>query len=126
MGDHEGSLDSFQGALGIFRRNLPPDHPIIGIALKGVARAQQHLQRPAEAAVSQQAGQAVVRRSQTRCAGPKCTRKLREDGAPLDVCVKCRRTFYCSKDCQTADWKRKGGHKAECKALIAEGKGGDK
>ena len=35
----------------------------------------------------------------------------------------CRRTFYCGKVCLTADWKREGGHKAGCKALIAEGKG---
>ena len=62
----------------------------------------------------------VMRRSQIDCAGPGCSRKLREDGpAPLDVCVKCRRTFYCGKVCQTADWKRKGGHKAECKEFIA-------
>ena len=43
---------------------------------------------------------------------------MRDDGAPLDVCIKCRRTFYCGKACQTADWKA-GGHKAECKALAA-------
>ena len=45
-------------------------------------------------------------------------RRQQEDGAPLDVCVKCRCTFYCGKACQTSDWK--AGHKAECKALIAE------
>ena len=61
-----------------------------------------------------------MRRSQIHCAGPGCERQLREDSAPLDVCVKCWRTFYCGKACQTTGWKREGGHKAECKALIAE------
>ena len=60
------------------------------------------------------------RRSQIHCAGPDCERRLRLDGAPLDQCAGCLRTFYCGKACQTADWKREGGHKAECKALIAE------
>ena len=50
---------------------------------------------------------------------------MRAGGAPLDVCVKCRRTFYCCKACQTADLKRGGGggvYRAECNALIAEAK----
>ena len=59
-----------------------------------------------------------MRRSQLLCAGPDCERKLREDGAPLDVCVNCRCTFYCGMACQTADWK--AGHQKECKASIAE------
>ena len=33
------------------------------------------------------------------------------------MCVLCRRTCYCGKACQTADWK--AGHKAECKSLVA-------
>ena len=28
-------------------------------------------------------------------------------------CSKCKAVFYCSQDCQVADWK-KGGHKASC------------
>ena len=59
-----------------------------------------------------------MRRSQSACAGPGCVRRMREDGAPLDVCVNCRRTFYRGKACQTADWK--AGHRKECKALVAE------
>ena len=95
---------------------------MIGLAHECVADMQRKLLRPAEAAASQQAGEVVARRSQMQCANPGCVRRLREDGAPLDVCVKYRRTFYCGTVCQTADWKREGGHKAECKALIAEGK----
>ena len=53
------------------------------------------------------------------CAGPGCARAVREDGSPLDVCVKCRRAFYCGRDCQLADWKRVGGHKVACKAMSA-------
>ena len=88
-------------------------------ALTKIAEVNRRLGRgsAADAAVSEHT--ALSRRSQIACAGPGCRRKLREDGAPLDVCVKCRRTLYCGKDCQTADWKREGGYKAECKALIA-------
>ena len=59
----------------------------------------------------------VARRSQSHCAGPGCTLRQRLDGEPLDVCVNYRRTVYCGKACQTADWKAM--HKKECKHLIA-------
>mmetsp|Transcript_30835 Transcript_30835/g.74554 ORF Transcript_30835/g.74554 Transcript_30835/m.74554 type:complete len:430 (-) Transcript_30835:211-1500(-) len=36
------------------------------------------------------------------------------DGAKHMQCSRCKVTFYCSKECQTSDWKR---HKKECKAL---------
>ena len=77
----------------------------------------------AAAAAAGAEADAAGRRSQIACSAPGCRQQLREDGAPLDVFVKCRCTHYCSKACQTIDWKREGGHKAECKALIAEGKG---
>ena len=55
--------------------------------------------------------------------GPGLHRKLKEDDTPLDQCAGCLRTYDCSVACQTADWKREGGHKAECKALAAQGAG---
>ena len=75
----------------------------------------EFLGRPSEAVESAAESAALMRRCRIACAGPGCGRKLREDAAPLDVRVKCRRTFYCGKACQTADWKRDGGHKAECR-----------
>ena len=116
-GDIASSLELYNRALAILRRTLPRDHPYVAHALQNIAQLQGQLCHP-EAEASHLAGVAVARRSQVACAGPGCSRKLRVDGAPLDVCVNCRRTFYCGKACQTADWK--AGHRAECKALIAE------
>ena len=58
------------------------------------------------------AAASATRRSQVQCAALCCPRKLKADGTSLDQCGGC---YYCSKACQTADWK--AGHKAECKAL---------
>ena len=121
-GDFPRALDYSERALDILRRLLPPEHPAIASSLYSVGLANQQLGYHEAADRTCIAANAMFRRSQQHCAGPGCLRNVREDGAPLDVCVKCRRTFYCGKDCQTADWKREGGHKAECKALIAEGK----
>jgi len=38
-------------------------------------------------------------------------KKLPEQGSKLRVCSRCERRYYCSKECQTSDWK---GHKAHC------------
>lgn len=37
-------------------------------------------------------------------------------------CAGCRRTFYCSKECQKVDWS-KGGHRVDCKrwAIVEDG-----
>ena len=112
------ALDFFTQCLAIRNWYFPPDHPEIASALAFVSNVHIQLGRPAAAADMQAVALAINRRSQTRCAGPGCTQKLREDGASLDVCVNCRRTFYCGKACQTADWK--AVHRKECKALIAE------
>ena len=119
-GNPAGALYFLQRAVDIARKVLPPDHPLLAKALSAYSAANELVGGREDAAAAAHAeALAIDRRSQVRCAGPGCTKKLREDGAPLDVCVKCRRTFYCGKACQTADWKREGGHKAECKALIA-------
>ena len=44
------------------------------------------------------------------CRGPGC------DGFGLSFCKNCREAHYCSKECQTRDWKV-GGHKSACKML---------
>ena len=44
------------------------------------------------------------------CRGPGC------DGFGLSFCKNCREAHYCSKECQTRDWKV-GGHKSACKIL---------
>ena len=116
------ALEYYNRCLALRRRILNSDHPDIAETLTGISMANTLMHRHEEAAAARALSDGIERRSQTHCSGPSCTRLVREDGAPLDVCVKCRRTFYCGKGCQTADWKREGGHKAECKALIAEGK----
>ena len=44
------------------------------------------------------------------CRGPGC------DGFGLSFCNSCKEAHYCSKECQTRDWKV-GGHKSACKML---------
>ena len=93
----------------IRRRLLPPDHPQLADALKRLSKCMTKMGNGAGAEGAAAEASRIVRRSQTACAGPGCARKLREDGAPLDQCTGCLRTFYCGTACQTADWKRKGG-----------------
>ena len=118
LGGFEVALGYLERSLAINSTMLHPSHPYIATTLHNIASAKGLLGR-GDAAATRAAAVAAGRRSQTACAGLGCGRKLREDGEPLDVCVRCRCTFYCGKACQTADWKREGGHKAECKALIA-------
>ncbi|KFY47963.1 hypothetical protein V496_10368 [Pseudogymnoascus sp. VKM F-4515 (FW-2607)] len=40
-----------------------------------------------------------------------CSKARSTDGATLSRCGKCQTTLYCSRDCQTADWKI---HKRVC------------
>jgi len=35
--------------------------------------------------------------------------------SPINLCVRCKRVAYCSRECQVADWK--GKHKFECQKL---------
>jgi MYND finger len=41
----------------------------------------------------------------------------RSDSVKLKVCSRCKKTWFCSKECLAHAWKYKG-HKAECKALV--------
>jgi len=115
------ALSFLTRALELRRKLLPPDHPKVAMNLNNIAVVNEALGNADAALQAAAASAAVARRSQSACAGPGCTRSVKADGRPLEQCGKCRRTCYCSVACQTADWKREGGHKAECKALVAEG-----
>ena len=124
IGKYEATLENYSEALVLMKRSLailkkllPADHPHIAKLQKNLASVNLHLGNGDAYVKAIDDFSFAQRRSQTACAGPGCTRKLKADGKPLDVCVMCRRTFYCGKDCQTADWK--AVHKKECKALIA-------
>ena len=116
-GHLQAALDSYTQCLALRRRFLPPEHLLIGAALNSISDLQELLGNPDAAAAAAAASIAAARRCQTICFGPNCTHRMRPDGAPRDVCVNCRCTFYCGKVCQTADWKAE--HKKECKVLIA-------
>jgi len=45
------------------------------------------------------------------CAGLECLKP------PTSQCSRCLRTFYCSKECQLADWRK---HKKSCRKKKAE------
>ena len=120
VGDLDRALSLLQRCLAIHRTVGTLQNSAAQATIGNIVKLLTSLGRNAEAAALRAEEALLTRRSQTRCAGPGCKLQLRPDGAPLDVCVRCRRTHYCSKACQTADWKRDGGHKAECKALIAE------
>ena len=122
-GDVTGELTHYNRGLAILRAHVvPPDHPLLASVMGSISSASGRLGRGGAAAAAESASRAVARRSQTRCAGPDCTLGARPDGAPLDQCTGCLRTYYCGRACQAADWK--GGHRAECKALRTEGEGG--
>ena len=121
QGKFEEALKLFSRALPLLRKQLPAEHSSIAILLRDLSDVNTQLGRGADAQAW--AAQAIVvqRRSQSNCAAAGCVRRQREDGAPLDQCAGCLRTYYCSVACQTADWK--AGHKKECKALQRKGAG---
>jgi hypothetical protein len=53
------------------------------------------------------------------CANPRCMKPWKKDGKvkPLKACKRCKFTFYCSPECQKADWPR---HKKDPCAPIEE------
>ena len=50
----------------------------------------------------------VVDRTCIQCDGPGC-----HNWAPSKRCSRCLRSYYCSRECQKADWKK--GHGKHCK-----------
>ena len=119
---YSSAMRSFNAAHVCWTRHLPPHHPLIGDVLAEMADCLEAIGGSAnieEAAVKRRQAHDITRRSQTRCSGRGCPRRLREDGGPLDQCAGCLCTYYCNEACQTADWKAE--HKAECRALRQEG-----
>ena len=105
MGQHDEALTQFERCLALRRERLRTD-PSISRVLENIANSQLKLGRGEEAHAALVEAIKLRRRLQTQCAGPACSRYMREDGAPLDVCVNCRCTFYCGKACQTAAGRR--------------------
>ena len=93
-GQLEKALSMFESSLAIRRNLLPPVHPAVAMSYSFIATANAHMGRTGAAAAAHDSYVAVARRSQVYCAGPGCARKLREDGAPLDQCAGCLRTYY--------------------------------
>ena len=78
-------LNDLRRSLATKRRWLPGDHLLIGTTLRKIAAACWEMGLMEEGAGALAELREIERRSQTNCAGPGCARKLREDGAPLDV-----------------------------------------
>ena len=114
-GSLSDALAHYTRAEALYRGTLPPDHPSFTLCMHNISVVNARLGNADAAAAAAAAAASTARRSQVQCAAAGCPRKLKADGTPLDQCGGCKRCYYCSKACQTADWK--AGHKAECKAL---------
>jgi hypothetical protein len=73
---------------------------------------QQHSGAPAAAPAAEQPLRA--------CAS--CGKTAAEQGVKLRHCTGCHARWFCSPECQRADWKSPTGHKAACKAAQAAAK----
>jgi hypothetical protein len=58
-----------------------------------------------------------IKEGKTSQVGKLCSNCQSPEGTAIKhkVCSQCKTRFYCSVDCQRADWK--GGHKDVCKEL---------
>ena len=73
-----------------------------------------HGLQPAAAASSSSAPKsAVAGRPQNHCANPSCATGLQA----LLKCSRCQAAYYCSQDCQKADWRV---HRTMCKEIAAK------
>ena len=109
------ALPHLESSLEMYRRYYPTDHPNIAFCLADLSKLHLALGNVDAAARTAAESTSVSRRSQTRCAAAGCPRQMKADGSSLEICAGCRRTHYCSIECQRADWK--ATHKAECKQL---------
>ena len=114
------ALSCLEQALSLRRKLAPEDKESIGALLRTVALVHGFQGDESSAADANAEADFLTRRSQVHCAGPRLQNPA--TGGRREQCAGCLRTHYCSVACQTADWRRKGGHKAECKALAAEGR----
>jgi len=85
-------------------------------ALQG-CRAQVEQQQTQQEAAVESAAQlmqaALSLQDEVQCAA--CS-KTAADGVKLQRCIGCRAVWFCSLECQRADWRSPTGHKAACKA----------
>ena len=119
QGRLEDAVGQYKRGIDIIRRVNPLSLTSLAIILERVSLLFDELGNVVAARTSRAEALRITRRSQVHCAASGCNRQRREDGAPLDQCSRCLCTYYCSVECQTADWK--AGHKKECKKL-AEGR----
>ena len=117
---HRGRPDvamlHFNAAMTIFRTRLGMEHACMIKLLGHIAQCRLAVGNLTEASDCYAQAEGVRRRLQTSCA--RCKAPHRPDGSTLEQCGGCKRTHYCGRDCQTADWKAR--HKGECAALAAE------
>ena len=45
-----------------------------------------------------------------------CKLEPKDNKKKLLGCARCRKAFYCSKECQTEQWKKENGHRVHCRA----------
>lgn len=86
----------YEGGHGV-KRNLKKAH-----RLYTLAAAQDHTT----------AGHSLTRLNSQTNTCHMCHKEGGKGGSPLMVCAGCRKTFYCSRECQRADWPK---HKSQCK-----------
>eukprot|EP00966_Prymnesium_polylepis_P313408 7242192-Prymnesium_polylepis.1 len=75
------------------------------------------------AEVEEQDSQSYRNAANLHCSADRCLSVEEEVGQIFEVCARCRLARYCSKACQTYDWKH-GGHKHECRMAQPVGASG--
>ena len=121
MGKYKEALSFTHRALKLYRSYFPnDDNNRIANCLENIADANSFLGNTDAAETAAAGFVSAMRRSQIQCAAAGCSRTTKAGGGNLDACAGCKRTFYCSVECQRADWKAE--HKVECMALRGGGK----
>ncbi|GMI04115.1 hypothetical protein TrLO_g10889 [Triparma laevis f. longispina] len=97
---------SHQAALGAVARQMNPNGDVVEMDenfMKALSEMSGNLTTGAK---GEELGDTMV------CAW---CRKAAVGGAPLQKCGRCRKVFYCNKECQTKAWK---GHKKVCQPVV--------
>ena len=106
IGKLKDALTCYERALTMYRELSPGDsHPALPDVLYNVVALQRALEEQVPSAITPADSVAADRRSHASCAAVGCPRNVKADRGPLERCAGCLCTFYCSKACQTADWK---------------------
>ncbi len=72
---------------------------------------QEEAKQPTASKTKKPSAAAVVEERAIRCANGKCGRS-EEDGETFNRCSRCKKVYYCGRECQRADWPK---HKPTCK-----------